>query len=88
MISWSGQQALIWVLSLHVKFLLYLKKAGLASRNIVHSTLCPFLPLYIFLISMPLTEVRVERERYGVGQRRLSSGSFQKGPENRERTEK
>ena len=35
----------------NVKFTLYLKKAGLASRNIVHrrkthSTLCRFLPLY------------------------------------------
>jgi len=40
------------------------------------------------LISMPLDGTSSGGKCYGAGRRRLSPGSFQKGSENRERTEK
>ena len=70
-----------------------MKKVGLASRNIVHLPkkkhfrLCRFLPIYILNFNAVEGGSRGGK-CCGVGQRRLSPGSFQNGPENQENTEK
>ena len=83
---------MLTIASLKVKFSLYLKKAGLASRNMVqHLPKKSFhvvsVSASIFLISMPfdgsIDGGASGEKRCGVAQRRLSPGNLQKGPESR-----